>query len=104
MKINVKYRARVAAVLAVLLFGTLLIKPLHLLVSADSHHAACHSETTSGDDCAICHFTFSNFATTPILTVEKPLILAVKIACKKEKSAILHKKSVSHSLRAPPVF
>jgi hypothetical protein len=90
-------------VLAVLLVGSSLIKTLHLFVSPDSHHVACHSEASDGD-CAVCHFTFSSFITQQILTVEKPRVFSVEIASVKEFSAVLQKNFSTPSLRAPPFF
>ncbi|MDP4239159.1 MAG: hypothetical protein Q8904_06775 [Bacteroidota bacterium] len=106
-----KGRALSALLLSAVLVGTLLIKPVHILLV---HHEMTqtnggHSGWTAitqplHHDCPICDFEFCSFISQTHAAVPKAAITFAKELAPQTIDCLVNRSSHHFQLRAPPVY
>ena len=105
-----KYKSFFALLLTILLFGTMLIKPVHILLV---HHELAYStsndlvhktlSTLHNQDCVICDFEFCSFIPQKQVIVPQVNIIYTHELASRMVACFVCTSSHNFQLRAPPV-
>ena len=104
-------QALIALLLTAVLFGSILVKPVHILMFHHEHSGLIHSlssqktiSTHHYNDCAICDFEFCTFIPQKQVIVPQVNIITTNELAFRMVACFVCYSSHNFLLRAPPVF